>query len=188
MSEELLLQRASAGDAQALAEIYDRYAGPVYGYLYRVLGDAAQAEDLTSEVFVRFLQTLRTRRAPRDKLEGWLYRVAHNLAMDLFRRQKTGPVVDLDEHLAAEGRHLMEVVHDGQVKQRLRASIRRLTADQQQVILMRFAEDRPLAEVARLMGKSEGAVKTLQHRAVSRLRKLLGDQRELDHEATSRRV
>ncbi|HNS52290.1 MAG TPA: sigma-70 family RNA polymerase sigma factor [Anaerolineae bacterium] len=173
-SEELLLQRAGAYDAEALAEVYDRYAGPIYGYLYRVLGDAAQAEDLTSEVFVRFLQALRTKRGPRDKLDGWLYRVAHNLAMDLFRRQKTGPVVALDEQFADERMHLSDVVHERQVKHRLRVSIRHLTADQQQVLLLRFAEDRPLAEVARLMGKSEGAVKTLQHRAVSRLRTLLG--------------
>jgi len=173
--DQQVLERARTYDAQALAEIYDRHAAPIYGYLYRLLGDAAQAEDLTSEVFLKLLQVLRTSREPRDRLDGWLYRVAHNLAMDLFRRQKKAPAVPLAEELVAEGRQPSDVVEDRQVKQQLRAGIGRLTSDQQRAILLRFAEELPLAEVARLMGKSEGAVKTLQHRAVSRLRKLLAD-------------
>ena len=171
--DEQVLEQARTYDAQVLAAIYYRYAGPIYGYLYRVIGDAAQAEDLTGEVFLRLLQALRTGRAPRDNLEGWLYRVAHNLAMDLFRHQKKGPAVPLVEELVAQDGQPSELVEDGQARQQLRARIRRLTSDQQRVILLRFAEELPLAEVARLMGKSEGAIKTLQHRAVSRLRKLL---------------
>ena len=172
--DEQLLERAGTYDAQALAEIYDRFAAPIYGYLYRTLGDASQAEDLAGEVFVKLLHALRTNRAPRERLEGWLYRVAHNLAIDLFRRQEKGRAVPLDEELVAAGNQPPDIVEDRQIKQRLRASIRCLTTDQQQVILLRFAEERPVAEVARLMGKSEGAIRILQHRAVSRLRKLLG--------------
>jgi RNA polymerase sigma-70 factor (ECF subfamily) len=93
--------------------------------------------------------------------------------MDLFRHQKKGPAVPLVEELVAQDGQPSELVEDGQARQQLRARIRRLTSDQQRVILLRFAEELPLAEVARLMGKSEGAIKTLQHRAVSRLRKLL---------------
>ena len=88
--ESQLLEQARAYDAQALAEIYDRYAGTIYRYLYRYVGDAAQAEDLTSEVFLRLLQVLNTRRAPREHLQRWLYRVAHNLAMDHFRERSKG--------------------------------------------------------------------------------------------------
>jgi RNA polymerase sigma-70 factor (ECF subfamily) len=173
-SEQQVLKRARAYDAQALADIYDGHAGPVYGYLYRLLGDPAQAEDLTSEVFLRLLQVLGTNREPRDRIDGWLYRVAHNLAMDHFRRQKKAPAVPLEENLVAEDRQPTDVVEERQTRQQLRACIHRLTSDQQRVVLLRFAEDLPLAEVARLMGKSEGAVKTLQHRALSRLRKLVG--------------
>jgi len=171
--DEQVLERARTYDAQALAEIYDRYAGPIYGYLYRVLGDAAQAEDLAGEVFLRLLQALRTGRAPRDRLKGWLYQVAHNLAMDWFRRQKKGPGIPLVEDLVAEDGQPSDIVEDGQARRQLRAGIQRLTPDQQQVILLRFAEGFPAAIVAQLMGKSEGAVKILQHRAISRLRKLL---------------
>ena len=173
--DEQVLERARSYDAQALAEIYDRHSGPIYGYLYRLVGDAAQAEDLTGDVFLKLVQLLGTKQGPRDRIGGWLYSVAHNMAMDHFRRQKRAPAVPLDEELVAEGCHPSDAVQDKIAKQQLRAGIRRLTSDQQQVVLLRFAEERPLAEVARLMGKSEGAVKILQHRAVSRLRKLLAD-------------
>ncbi len=99
--------------------------------------------------------------------------MAHNLAMDLFRRQKKRPAVPLAEELVAQDGQPSDLVEDGQVKQQLRARIQRLSSDQQRVVLLRFAQELPLAEVARLMGKSEGAVKILQHRALNRLRKLL---------------
>ena len=177
--DEQVLERARTLEAQALAEIYDRYSVPVYRYLYRLLGEAAQAEDLTGEVFLKLLEALPTNRGPRDRIDGWLFRVAHNLAMDQFRRQKKAPAVPLDEELVAEGTQPPEVVEQRLTGQQLRACLRRLTSEQQQVVVLRFAEERPLAEVAHLMGKSEGAVKTMQHRAISRLRKLLGGERVL---------
>jgi RNA polymerase sigma-70 factor (ECF subfamily) len=173
--DEQVLERARTYDAQALAEIYDRYAVPIYRYLFRLLGEAEQAEDLAGEVFLKLLQSLAANRGPRDRIDGWLFRVAHNLAMDQFRQHKKAPEVPLDVELAAGGGQPPEVVEQRLAGQQLRACLRHLTSEQQQVVLLRFAEERPLAEVARLMGKSEGAVKTQQHRAVSRLRKLLGD-------------
>ena len=175
-----LLERARGYDAQALAEIYDLYAEAIYRYLYRYLGDANRAEDLTSEVFVKLLQVLNTSRAPHDNLPGWLYRVAHNQAMDWFRQQKKWDSRSLDDDA---GGHLevtsgdespLAALERGQSQQQLREAIRKLTEDQQRVILLRFAEGRKCAEVAELMGKSEGAIKTMQHRAVTRLRKLMG--------------
>lgn len=168
-----LLERARAYDAQALAEIYDCYAGAIYRYLYRYLGDAAQAEDLTSEVFLKLLQVLNTSRAPRDRLQGWLYRVAHNLAMDLFRQESRQAVFPLDEELMSESASPATEVERHQSQQQLREAIGQLTPEQQQVILLRFGEGFKITEVSRLMDKSEGAVKILQHRAVKRLRKLL---------------
>lgn len=176
-SDSQLLERACEYDAQALAEIYDRYAEAIYRYLYRYLGDAAQAEDLTSEVFLKLLQALNTPRAPRDRLQGWLYRVAHNLAMDWFRRESKGATLVLDEALPAPGDPPPIVVEKRQAQQQLRAAISQLTPDQQHVILLRFGEGFKIAEVGRLMGKSEGAIKILQHRAIKRLRKLLHQKR-----------
>jgi RNA polymerase sigma-70 factor (ECF subfamily) len=172
-SDAELLEQAGQYDNQALAEIYDRYAGSIYGYLYRYLGDAAQAEDLTSEVFLRLLRALNTRRAPRERLQGWLYRVAHNLAMDWFRQQARTLSVTLNEEMSSGDDLPAATLEKRLAQEQLRAGIRKLTADQQQVILLRFGEGFKVAEVARLMGKSVGAVKILQHRAVKRLRRVM---------------
>jgi len=168
-----LLERARQYDTRALAEIYDRYAEPIYRYLYRFLGDAAQAEDLTSEVFLKLLQVLGTAKAPREQLPGWLYGVAHNLATDWFRSNSRRPAVSLAEDLVADGSLPSAVLEKQQMQKQLRAALRQLTADQQRVILLRFGEGFQLGKVAQLLGKSEGAVKLLQHRAVQRLRALL---------------
>ncbi len=172
--DSALLARAREYDTQALAEIYDRYAEPIYRYLYRFLGDAGLSEDLVSEVFVKLLQVLGTPRAPRDQLRGWLYRVAHNLAMDWFRQQAKGGLLPLDEELTGGGDSPLERLEERQVQQQLRQAISRLAPNQQQVLLLRFGEDLSIGEVARLMDKSEGAVKLIQYRAVTHLRKLLG--------------
>jgi RNA polymerase sigma-70 factor (ECF subfamily) len=171
-----LLQQAREYDGQALAKIYDRYAEPIYRYLYRYLGNAAQAEDLTSEVFLKLLNVLNTPRAPRDHLQGWLYRVAHNLAMDWFRQRAKDENLVSDEVLLEEDNSPLAELEERQTRGRLRAAIRELTADQQRVLLLRFGQGYKIAETSQLMGKSEGAVKILQHRAIRRLRKLLAPQ------------
>jgi len=176
-NDSRLLERAREYDAQALAEIYDRYAESIYRYAYRYVGNAELAEDLTSEVFLKLLQVLGTSRAPRQQLQGWLYRVARNLAIDWFRQQAKGAILSLNEDLTPEDGdspstrlELQQLQHD------LREAISQLTPDQQQVIVLRFAEGRKIRDIGRLMGKSEGSVKLLQFRAINRLRTLLDKQ------------
>lgn len=171
--DAVLLKQACELDAAALAEIYDRYAEPLYRYLYRIVGDAQAAEDLTGEVFVRFLDVLGSRRMPRRELRGWLYRVAHNLAMDHFRRQSKMGYADLDEELVAGAHSPTALLEQQQKEQHVRWAIRQLTTIQQQVILLRFGEDLPISDVGKLLGKSEGSIKLLQYRAIRRLKKLL---------------
>lgn len=172
-----LLERARGYEAQALAEIYDRYSQSVYRYLYRYVGDAAQAEDLTGEVFLKLLQALDTRRAPREQLQGWLYRVAHNLAMDWFRGGGNTATVSLEESWLAGGESPSTTVEKREAQQQVRSALQHLTVDQQQVILLRFGEGLNVSQVATLLSKSDGAVKVLQHRAVKRLRKLLDGEK-----------
>jgi RNA polymerase sigma-70 factor (ECF subfamily) len=172
-TDAVLLEQAREFDAAALAEIYDRYAEPIYRYLYRLIGSAQVAEDLTGEAFVRFLYALGSRKAPRGQLRGWLYRVAHNLAMDYFRKQSKMGFVDLDEELLAGTHSPTTMLEQQQREQRVRWAIRQLTTTQQQVILLRFGEDLPISDVGKLLGKSEGSIKLLQYRAIRRLQKLL---------------
>ena len=183
-NDSRLLERAREYDAQALAEIYDRYAESIYRYAYRHVGNAELAEDLTSEVFLKLLQVLGTSRAPRQQLQGWLYRVARNLAIDWFRQQAKGALLSLNEELTPEDGdspstrlELQQLQHD------LREAISQLTPDQQQVIVLRFGEGRKLRDIGRLMGKSEGSVKLLQFRAINRLRTLLDNQGKREYEA-----
>jgi RNA polymerase sigma-70 factor (ECF subfamily) len=183
-----LIELARENNTQALAEIYDRYAEPIYRYLYRLLGDPAEAEDLTSEVFLKLLQALDTSRAPRDRLLGWLYRVARNLAMDWFRREGKRKTLSLDEELVADGDSPSAEVEERQVRQRLRKSISELAPSQQQVILLRFGEGLKVSEVSRLMGKSEGAIRVLQHRAVKRLSKLLEREEQVNESKKGREI
>jgi RNA polymerase sigma-70 factor (ECF subfamily) len=169
----VLLERAREYDAQALAEIYDRYAESIYRYVYRFVGDASLAEDLTSEVFLKLLQVLGTSRAPQEQLQGWLYRVARNLAVDWYRQQTKGVQFSLNEELTPGGDSAITRLEQLELHQDLIEAIHKLTPSQQQVIILRFGEGRKIGEVARLMGKSEGSVKLMQYRAVKRLRKLL---------------
>ena len=172
-----LLQRAREFDTGALAEIYDCYAESIYGYLYRYLGNAHLAEDLTSDVFLKLLQALGTPRAPRDQLKGWLYRVAHNLAMDWFRQQAKGEPLPLNEELVSDSAAPGVMFEEYQDQHRLRQAIRQLTPSQQQVILLRFGEGMKIRQVGQLLGKSEGSIKLIQHRALRRLRKILEQEK-----------
>jgi RNA polymerase sigma-70 factor (ECF subfamily) len=186
--DEMLLEQARQYDSQALAEIYDLYAEPIYRYLYRFLGEAHTAEDLTSEVFLKLIRVLNTARAPRDQLQGWLYRVARNLAVDWYRKRGKQTTLSLREELIPTGESPLIRLEKDQDRQRLREALLELTQDQQQVLLLRFAQSLKIEEVAQLMGKSEGAIKLLQYRATRRLQKLLEKEEKVDVEEKSRTV
>ncbi len=156
------------GDAHSqLGGIYDTHAPRIYRYIYHRLGNRALAEDLTSEVFVRFL---RSGAAP-DNVAAFLYRIAHNLIVDYLRRNPT--VLSLDETMVAGQADPTDFAELEMEKVTLRRAIARLTPEQQQVIVLKFVEELSNDDVARVLGKSSGAVKALQHRALQTLRDLL---------------
>ena len=172
-SKRTLLERARAYDAAALGELYDRYAPRVYGYIHRRVGDAFLAEDLTGDVFVRVLQAIRSERLWRTSFRAWLYRIAHNVVVDHYRRQPQGAPVALDEvQLAAGGDRLPDLAQDALDRAWLRGAIRRLTPEQQEVLALRVGEGLTARETARVMFKTTGAVEALQRRALATLRRL----------------
>ncbi|MGC9333943.1 MAG: RNA polymerase sigma factor [Anaerolineae bacterium] len=187
-NDQMLLEQARQYDSQALAEIYDLYSLSIYHYLYRFVGEAHTAEDLTSEVFLKLIHVLDTTRAPRDQLQGWLYRVARNLAVDWYRKRGRQEPLSLREDLVPSGESPLAKLEKDQDRQRLRKALLALTPDQQQVLLLRFAQELKIEEVAQILGKSEGAVKLLQYRATRRLQKLLEREEKSDVEQTSRAV
>jgi RNA polymerase sigma-70 factor (ECF subfamily) len=165
-----LIARAQQGDERAITELYRRYAPGIYRYLVSRVGDAALAEDLTSEVFLHALEGLPHYEDRGHPFSAWLYRMAHDRMVDHFRRQARRPVTPLqDERLP------VQVEVDEQVETRLRMeqlgkAIDALTPDQHQVILLRFVAGFKLREVAYVMDKSTAAIKMLQLRALTQLR------------------
>jgi len=174
VTEELaLLKRAKAYDPEALAEVYDRYGPRMYAYIYRRVSDAALAEDLTGDLFLRVLRAIRNDQAWGDSFIAWLYRIAHNLVMDHYRRQSPVPCLSVDDSLAAPDGDPAVIAEDAVAGKRLRAAIGRLTPDQQEVLALRFGEGLTAAQTAGILEKSTGAVEALQHRALAALRRML---------------
>lgn len=171
--DDSLLQRVQEYDASALGEIYDRYAGRIYNYIYYRLGDALLAEDLTGTVFLKMLEAIQSSRCWNVSFSGWLYRIAHNLVVDHFRRGQQDRVASLDEHLVASDEDPARAVERQLEGDRLRRAIGRLTREQGLVIALKFGDGLSNAEVAEMIGKSEGAIKSLQFRAMASLRRIL---------------
>lgn len=177
MSKESdLLQRARRFDLDALAEIYDQYSPELYRYAIRLMSDPEQAEDCVAETFSRFLDALQGGGGPSQYLRAYLYRVAHNWVTDQYRRQPPPPL-PLDTRLIADWQHNPAVVAGENIhKETVLDALKLLTPDQRQVIILKYIEDLSNEEVAEALGKPVGAVKSLQHRALAALRRLLVEE------------
>jgi len=167
------LERAASLDPTALGQIYDTYYSRIYAYIYHRIGDARAAEDLAADVFVHMLEAVRDQKAWRTSLTGWLYRIAHNLVIDYYRRRSKREGPPLDERIVGTADEHKLSLEALLTRERLRMTIQRLTEEQQQVIFLRFVEDLSNAEVAEVLGKTEGAIKALQHRALTTLREIM---------------
>lgn len=171
--EQKLLQLATQLNTRALAEIYDAYSSGIYRYAMRRLGDGAMAEDCVAETFARFLKALQERRGPREHLQAYLYRIAHNWIVDFYRNNEQ--TSELSEALRSEA----DIPEDEAAKhirqKQVRKAIRSLTPDQQNVVALKYLEDWCNEEIACALHKPVGAVKSIQHRALKSLQKLLAE-------------
>jgi RNA polymerase sigma-70 factor (ECF subfamily) len=171
--EPALIERAKEHDQKAISELYKRHVQSIYRYIYYRVGDVNVAEDLTADVFLRALEGLAGFTYRGIPFSAWLYRIAHARVMDHFRRQTRREHLPLDERLVGvtEGPQIaLETKLD---YEELQSALVQLTTDQQQVIILKFVEGLSNAEVARILGKSEGAVKSLQHRALNSLQRIM---------------
>lgn len=172
INEELLLSQARKFEQEALATVYEQYSDAVYYYALRFLGDVTLAEDCTAETFARFLRAIRDGGGPTTKLKAYLYRSAHNWIVDHYRRIPILPL-DPDSEKAEVGVDPSMLAEDNILRKKIIASLRYLTLEQQQVIALRYFEGWDIAEIAESLKKPVGAIKSLQHRAVSTLQKIL---------------
>jgi RNA polymerase sigma-70 factor (ECF subfamily) len=170
-----LVELAKRGDAEAFGQLYDHYLSTVYRYVYYRVGAHALAEDLASETFLRALRSLSSFHWQGRDFGAWLVTIARNLVTDHFKSGRfrlevaTGEILDFDS--AADGPEddvLARLTNEALVK-----ALRQLRADQQECLVLRFLNGLSVAETAHVLGKSDGAVKQLQLRAVRNLAKLL---------------
>ena len=167
--EHQLLARARRFERDALGQIHDEYYAPVFRYALFRTGDREVAEDITSEVFKRLLEGLRAGTGPTTTLAGWLFGVAARVVSDHFRGAYRAPHAELDEGLAAFDETPSTLTVKALEREELLQAIKTLTEEQQHVIALRFGQGLSIERVARMLGKTEGAVKQLQARAVASL-------------------
>ncbi len=172
LNDETALKLAAQGDQEAFGVLYERYVSRIYSYIYYRTGNQHDAEDLTARVFFRALRHVENYKDRGLPLSAWLYRIAHNLVANWHRDNSRRNEVPLDEILLVRhGGDLPEVVLiENEEKEKLLKVIHHLPADRQQLILLKFGEHLSNAEIGRVMGRSEGAVKSLYHRTLLSLR------------------
>ncbi|MFI6115302.1 ECF subfamily RNA polymerase sigma factor, BldN family [Kitasatospora sp. NPDC051164] len=170
-----LVERAQAGESEAFGRLYDHYADTVYRYIYYRVGSRATAEDLTSETFLRALRRIGTFTWQGRDFGAWLVTIARNLVADHFKSSRfrlevtTGEMLDSNECERSPEESVLESLSNAA----LLDAVRRLNPQQQECVTLRFLQGLSVAETARIMGKNEGAIKTLQYRAVRTLARLL---------------
>jgi RNA polymerase sigma-70 factor, ECF subfamily len=168
-ADERLLVEAAQKDPARFAELYENNFERVYAYVVRRVGDRAETEDLTSEVFHHALANLRRFEWRGTPFAAWLYRIAANLISDRWQRSKRENLVDEPEQI--EGAQARNVVFDEvERKATLFRLVETLPEEQRRVVVLRFVEQKSIKDVAREIRKTEGAVKQLQFRALTSLR------------------
>ena len=176
--EDAILQRASQGDKDAFGELYEHYAERIFNYIYYRTGNVHDAEDLTARVFQRAMNHIRKYTDRGVPFSAWLYRIAHNLIANWHRdrgRKQEIPIDDLPV-LPARGDHPEATVVRTEEQDALLRLIRRQPAERQTLLILKFVDNLSNAEIGQILGRSEGAVKSLYHRTLLALRDDIGSQ------------
>src|SRR3954469_12606415 len=175
-----LVERAQQGERDALEELYLIHFDRIYSYLHVSVGNRHDAEDLTTQAFLKMLESIKKFRWQSAPFSAWLFRIAHNLAMDHFRANRRWqpeeevPEPEPDEVTSAETGALESIGRKSMLE-----LIEDLSPEQQQVLTLKFVFNFANAEAATILGKTEGAIKSLQHRALVSLQKQL-EKREAE--------
>lgn len=176
-----LVQRAQAGDRDAVSVLYRAYVRRIYRYLSARMPTSSDAEDATADVFVRMVEGLPGYKITGAPFEAWLYRIAASRVSDFYRSKPNRLNEALQDNLDDDSPASEEVFIEGQTVESLRAALAQLPEEHQAVLILRFVERKSHEEVAVLLGKSSTAVKTIQHRALLRLSELMGSPQKARH-------
>jgi RNA polymerase sigma-70 factor (ECF subfamily) len=171
-NDDAILKSAIDGDSEAFGVLYERYVGKIYNYIYYRVGNVSDAEDLTERVFLRALRHIQNYTHRGLPVSAWLYRIAHNLVANWYRDNSRRRDVPLDEGMlfsqhfnfpeqellrTEEHSHLLEVIH-------------KLPEERQELLILKFVDNLSNAEIGRVMGRTEGAIKSLYHRTLLAIR------------------
>ncbi|HEY6053937.1 MAG TPA: sigma-70 family RNA polymerase sigma factor [Gaiellaceae bacterium] len=169
-----LVDRAQKGDRDALEELYLIHFDRIYSYLHVSVGNRHDAEDLTTQTFLKMLESIGRFKWQSAPFSAWLFRIAHNLAMDHFRAaRRWQPEEEVPEPPADESTSAEMGALDSIGRKSMLELIQDLSGEQQQVLTLKFVFNFSNGEVATILGKTEGAIKSLQHRALASLQKQL---------------
>ena len=171
--EESLIRRAKQRDQEAFAQLYEKHFDKIYRYVALKIGDKVEAEDVTQQVFLNALQSISSFKWKGIPFSAWLFRIAHNQVIDYLRKKAKYITAPIDESLVSSDADPQSVAERESDIEQLVLATQWLSEVQREVIALRFAGELSVAEVAKVMGKSQGSVKALQHSAIRALRKLL---------------
>jgi RNA polymerase sigma-70 factor (ECF subfamily) len=176
--EEEILILASQGDREAFGQLYERYVERIFNYVYYRTGNLHDAEDLTARVFQRAMNHIQKYTDRGVPFSAWLYRIAHNLVANWHRDRSRKQEIPLDDFpiLQSKGDHPEKNLVRSQEQDALLRLIRRLPSERQNLLILKFVENMSNSEIGEIIGRSEGAVKSLYHRTLLALRDELGDQ------------
>lgn len=182
LDDSALVDLARVGDKEAFGELYERYVDRIYSYVYYRTGNHHDAEDLTARVFSRAITHIETYTDRGVPFQAWLYRIAHNLVANWHRDRGRRKIIPLDEFVASSLKSEApdRQAEDKEEREALLAAIRRLPEERQQLLLLKFVEGLSNAEIGAIMGRTEGAIKSLYHRTLLALRDELTSGSETD--------
>jgi RNA polymerase sigma-70 factor (ECF subfamily) len=177
--EELILRDAISGDKDAFSQLYQLHVTRIYNYVYYRTGNSSDAEDLTARIFYRAMGSIQRYQQKGVPFSAWLYRIAHNMVANWHRDNSRKKEVPLEDHidLPYKGEQPESALLRSQESEHLILLIRDLPAERQHLIILKFVEGLPNAEIAMIMNRSEGAIKSLYHRTLENLRQRI-DQNE----------
>jgi len=170
--DDVTLALATQGDREAFGLLYERYVGRIYNYVYYRTGNIYDAEDLTERVFMRAMRHIPNYHDRGLPFTAWLYRIAHNLVANWHRDNSRRKEIPLDDGLQSiyQREHPEHELLQTEEREHLLGAIRGLPADRQQLLILKFVEHLSNDEIGQIMGRSEGAVKSLYHRTLLTMR------------------
>jgi len=175
-SEESLVARAISHDRAAFTALYEKYVNQIYRHAYYRVGNQADAEDITEEVFIRAWKSIGRFKQTGAPFVSWLITITRNQIIDYYRAQKSHISLDKIEVAASSDSEPGKIAELNSNRERIRSAIRKLKGDKQKVIMMHFIDGFSYSQIASALKKSEGAIRVIQYRALNDLKRILAEQ------------